>query len=229
MRPIITFALTAVLTITFASCRKPQATQQGDVLVITENSKTDWVSELKNKDPLRYDIKSISVYFRFDTIINNFEVNGIFYPTYDEDNMADYFHGWFYEVGAWLFFRNVETGKEYVWTDFVEDCHCFKKTFMSKNVYDIVTADGFRGFKNGDNYIFDYNTFVYDDAENPFYRYAEYQFWDVDNDGEDELLLGFYDGGPHGITLYETYEMTDSGLVSKSLEFDEHSHFNLKK
>ena len=59
------------------------------------------------------------------------------------------------------------------------------------------------------------------------YRYAEYQFWDVDNDGENELLLGFYGGGPHGITAYETYEITDSGLVSKSMAFDEHSHVKI--
>lgn len=60
------------------------------------------------------------------------------------------------------------------------------------------------------------------------YRYAEYQFWDVDNDGENELLLGFYGGGPHGITAYETYEITDSGLVSKSMAFDEHSHVKIR-
>ena len=98
---------------------------------------------------------------------------------------------------------------------------------MSKNVSDIINADGFDGFKNGDSYIFDYDTFVFDDAENPFYRYAEYQFWDVDFDGEDELLLGYYGGGPHGITAYDAYDMTDSGLVFKSMVFDEHSHVDL--
>lgn len=194
-----------------------------------ERSPLPWVRELEYNNPLRNDTNYISVYFRFDTIINNFEVSGIFYPTYDEDNETDYYHGWFYEVGARLFFRNVETGKDYVWTDYEESCHCFKRIFSSKNIDGIITADGFRGFKNGDTYIFDYNTFVYDDAENPFCRYAEYQFLDVDNDGKDELLLGYYGGGPHGITLYEAYKMTDSGLVSTSMTFDEHSHVNFKR
>lgn len=183
-----------------------------------------WISELESKNPLRNDTNYMSVYFCFDTIINNFEVSGIFYPRYDD---PDTFHGWYYEVGARMFFRNVETGKEYVWTDFVDSCHCFKSIFMSKNVSDIINADGFDGFKNGDSYIFDYDTFVFDDAENPFYRYAEYQFWDVDFDGEDELLLGYYGGGPHGITAYDAYDMTDSGLVFKSMVFDEHSHVDL--
>lgn len=205
------FALVA-LCLAFASCGKS----------------SNWVSELESKNPLRNDTNFTSVYFRFDTIINNFEVSGIFYPTYDEDNEGDFFHGWYYEVGARLFFRNVETGKEYVWTDFVDSCHCFKSIFMSKNVHDIVTADGFRGFNNGDSYIFDYDTFVFDDAENPFYRNAEYQFWDVDFDGEDELLLGAYGGGPHGITSYDAYDMTDSGLAFKSMVFDEHSRVDLE-
>ena len=44
----------------------------------------NWVQELKNKNPLKDSTNYISVYFRFDTIINDFEVSGILYPFYSE-------------------------------------------------------------------------------------------------------------------------------------------------
>ena len=44
---------------------------------------------------------------------------------------------------------------------------------------------------------------------------AEYQFYDADFDGEDELIIGSYVGGPHGSPCYDIYDMTDSRLVQK--------------
>ncbi len=169
----------------------------------------NWVQELESKNPLKDSTNYISVYFRFDTIINDFEVSGILYPYYSGKS------GWSdIENGVRLFFLSRKTGKEYIWTDWDNSCSCFQNIFMSKNVYDIVHSEGFSGFKNGDTYIFNYDTHQSANAQNPFFKYAEYQFYDIDFDGENELLLNYYHGGPKGGLMSEPYEITDTALVS---------------
>ena len=171
-----------------------------------------WVSDLERKNSLKDSTNYISVYFRFDTIINDFEVSGILYPNYSDKS------GWSdMENGARLFFYSRTTGKEYIWTDWDSECSCFKNYFMSRNVYYIVHSEGFNSFHNGDTYIFHYDTTTAKYANNDLLPYAEYQFYDADFDGEDELILGYYFGGPHGSPSYEIYDMTDSGLVMKSV------------
>jgi hypothetical protein len=89
------------------------------------------VQELESKNPLKDSTNYISVYFRFDTIINDFEVSGILYPYYSDKT------GWSdIENGVRLFFYSHKTGKEYLWTDWDNSCSCFQNIFMSKNVYD---------------------------------------------------------------------------------------------
>ena len=170
----------------------------------------NWVQELENKNPLKDSADVISVYFCFDTIINDFEVSGILYPIYSPKT------GWSeYENGARLFFHSRKTGKEYVWTDWSPKWRCHKNVFMSKNVYDIVMADDFKGFHNGDTYIFHYDTKPSIEPRSPIFPQAEYQFFDVDFDGEDELLLNYYRGGPKGCLASEIYDITDTALVLK--------------
>lgn len=172
--------------------------------------KPGWIRELESKNPLKDSTQYTSVYFCFDTIINDFEVRGVLYPTYDD------VHGWdAYENGVRIFFHSLKTDKEYVWTDWAEYSHCFRNTFMSKNVYDIVTSEGFNGFKTGDTYIFRYDTTPLPEPKNELYPNAEYQFYDVDFDGDLELLINYYHGGPYGCTCYEIFEITDSALVRK--------------
>ena len=66
----------------------------------------NWVQELENKNPLKDCADVISVYFRFDTIINDFEVSGILYPRPAEN------YGWeAHESGVRLFFHNLKTTK----------------------------------------------------------------------------------------------------------------------
>ena len=179
-------------------------------LIACSNTQPNWVYELESKNPLKEDTNFVSVYFRFDTIINDFEVSGILYPSYYEE------YGWdAYENGVRLFFHNIKTGKEYVWTDWDEESRCFKLFFMSKNVRDIVSAKKFRGFKSGDYYVFRYDTTHHYYSDNDLLPYAEYQFFDADFDGEEELILGYYAGGPKGSPWYQVYEITDSVLVEK--------------
>ena len=169
-----------------------------------------WVIELEAKNPLKDNPNFTSVYFRFDTIINDFQVSGIFYPSYSKE------YGWdAHENGARIFFHNLKTGKEYVWTDWDDESGCFKSYFMSKNVANIVSDKKFRGHKNGDYYVFQYDTTPATYSDNNLLPYAEYQFYDADFDGTDELILGMYTGGPYGSPSYEIYEMTDSELTLK--------------
>ena len=180
-----------------------------------------WVRELETKDIHKGCANNISVYFRFDTIINSFEVSGILYPNYSEE------YGWSYaENGARLFFYNQETDIEYTWTDWKKEYQCFKNTFMSKNVQDIVLSEDFKGFHDGDYYTFHYDTSTQKNPQNPLLPNAEYQFYDIDFDGEDELLLNYYHGGAKGGSAYEIYEMTDSGLIRKDVVGKE-GHFAL--
>ena len=169
-----------------------------------------WVQELVKKNPLKDSANYTSVYFRFDTIINDFEVNGIFYPSYFSE------YGWdAHENGVYLYFHSLNTGKEYCYTTWDNTCGCFSSYFMSINITNIVSSKPFDGFKNGDAYIFRYNTTIDTTSDNSLQPYAEYQFYDADFDGEDELIIGSYVGGPHGSPCYDIYDMTDSRLVQK--------------
>ena len=176
-------------------------------------TKPDWMQELQDKNPLKDSADVVSVYFRFDTVINDFEVRGILYPFYDEK------YGWSAsENGVRIFFHSLKTGKEYVWTDWDEDSQAFKWLFMSKNVYDIVRSEGFNGFHSGDTYIFKYDSRPSIEPQSPILPYAEYQFWDIDFDGENELLLNYFRGGPKGSLISEIYDITDTALILKQPE-----------
>ena len=171
------------------------------------SSNAEWVQELAEKNPLKDSANYTSVYFRFDTIINDFEVNGIFYPSYFPE------YGWdAHENGVYLYFHSLNTGKEYCYTTWDNTCGCFSSYFMSINITNIVYDKSFGGFKNGDAYIFRYNTTIDTISDNSLLPYAEYQFYDADFDGEEELIIGSYVGGPHGSPCYDIYDMTDSAL-----------------
>ncbi|GEM_PF-4893499 len=89
---------------------------------------------------------------------------------------------------------------------------------MSINITNIIHDEHFDGFKNGDAYIFRYNTTIDTTSNNSLLPYAEYQFYDADFDGEEELIIGSYKGGHHGSTSYEVYDITDSGLIEKGVD-----------
>ena len=173
-------------------------------------SNAQWVQELAEKNPLKDSANYTSVYFRYDTIINDFEVSGIFYPSYFPE------YGWdAHENGVYLYFHSLNTGKEYCYTTWDNTCGCFSSYFMSINITNIVSSKPFAGYKNGDAYIFRYNTTIDTISDNSLLPYAEYQFYDADFDGEEELIIGSYAGGPHGSPCYDIYDMTDSRLVQK--------------
>lgn len=180
-----------------------------------------WVRELEAKNPLLNDTNFISVYFRFDTVMNDFEVSGIIYPLYDKQ------YGWSAcENGVRMFFHSLKTGKEYVWTDWDEACQSFKWYFMSYNIRKMVYDKNFAGFKNGESFVFEYFTTPAKYSNNTLLPYAEYQFYDADFDGEEELILGYYAGEPRDCVCFEIYDITDTALVRK-VPIGDHFYFCL--
>ena len=204
----ILFTLLAIILLA-SSCTKQINTDAPQKV----SSNSQWVQGLANRNPLKDSTTITSVYFRFDTIVNDFEVNGIFYPSYFPE------YGWdAHENGVYLYFRSLKTGKEYCYTTWNDTCGYFSSYFMSINISNIVCDKTFDGYKNGDAYIFRYYTTIDTISDNSLLPYAEYQFYDADFDGEDELIIGSYVGGPHGSPCYDIYDMTDSRLVQKKAD-----------
>ena len=170
---------------------------------------------MQQKNPFKDSTNITSVYFRYDTIVNGYEVSGVFYPIYQEVYKNDSWGGWSYESGVYMIFRNVETGNEFIfdkmgkWISGDDDCGYF----ISSNILDIF-SNSFKGFGKEDAYIFNYN----DEQvcqDNPLLLDADFQFADVDFDGIDELVICTHGGGPRGSNSYDAYELTTNGLVLK--------------
>ena len=213
-----------VICFCFIACTKQPA---DSTMPYKVSSDAQWVLDLQQKNPLKDSANYTNVYFRFDTILNDFDVSGILYPKYYEE------YGWEpHESGVRLFFHNLKTDKEYIWTNMNYEEEAYKPYFMSINVTNIICKKRSKAFKDGDAYIFRHDTRTYEYSDNSLLPYAEYQFYDADFDGEEELILGYYVGGPHGSPSFEIYEMTDSGLVEKEVEaecyfwLDESTKFN---
>ena len=205
-----------------ASCGHRNNTHRID----NELEKEAWVQELEQHNPIANDSKYISVYFKYDTIVNGYDVRGIFFPSYFQEYID-------YKNGVIMYFRNLATGKEYEYTDFDKAYKKSKLSFTSRNIENIIADSLFTGFKDGDVYIFHYDISNYEDSSNNLLPNAEFQFYDADFDGTDELLIGCLRGGQHGCTYYEIYEMTDTALVEKRLidsdetfGFDYNTSFN---
>ena len=212
----ILFTLLAIILLA-SSCTKQINTDAPQKV----SSNSQWVQELMTKNPLKDSTNITSVYFRFDTIIEDFEVKGIFYPSYYPE------YGWeAHENGVFLYLHSLKTGKEYCYTTWDDICGYFSSHFMSINITNIVSDKRFCGYKNGDAYILRYNTTIDTTSDNSLLPYAEYQFYDADFDGEEELIIGSYVGGPHGSPCYAIYDMTDSGLVEKKAE-GENGYFGI--
>ena len=205
----ITPLLTIILIV--VSCTKQTDTTKPYKV----SSNAAWVEELKKRNPLKDSANITSVYFRYDTIVNGYEVSGVFYPIYQEVYKNDSWGGWSYESGVYMVFRNIETGNEFIfdkmgkWISGDDDCGYF----ISSNILDIF-SNSFKGFGKDDAYVFKYHNEQIC-SENPLLLDADFQFADVDFDGEDELVICNHGGGPRGSNSYDAYEVTTDGLVQK--------------
>jgi hypothetical protein len=103
-------------------------------------------------------------------------------------------------------FRDISTGKEFQYIN--------REKFSSYHTDLITSAEGFDGYKDGDVYHIEYVTKPNPFEESPIDYYLPFQFYDVDFDGEKELLINDYYQGQQG-NNYEVFEIADSGLVAK--------------
>lgn len=223
MKTFITLALTAVLAITLTSCSNPKV------------SDLDWMQELELKSlqlksPYLDNPDILRVYFQFDTIVDDYKVSGIFYPTSDDD--AKNYYG-----GVSMYLRNVVTGREYELTNYDHKSHKFTSNFISENIYDITEDSAFNGFRDGDSYVFAYHNehdtmhwVGYDEPEIfPLKSNAEFQFYDVDFDGEDELLISCCIEVSYQHPMFEVYELNKRGLKKRNLKINSLTRFDQKR
>ncbi len=219
MKPIISFVLSAALAITFASCDSPKV------------SDSNWVQELQQRNPLKDNPDFVSVYFTFDTIVNHYKVSGIFYPTAADNDAKNY------NCGVFLYLYNIVTDKEYELTNYNHKSHMFTSSFVSKNICDIIEDLAFNGFSDGDSYVFTYHDehdtmhwVGYDEPEIfPLKSHAEFQLYDVDFDGQDELLICCCTEVSYQHPMFEVYELNKQGLKKRDLKINSLTRFDLKR
>lgn len=209
------------------SCAKQSTTRQPYAI----SSNAEWVQELQQNNPLRDSADICSIYFQYDSVVNNFEVSGIFYPRYYEPNKNDKKYGWFDDGGVTLFFHDITTGKIFTFSTIKggrvdEDSF----TYRSKNVSNMYYSDDFKGFKNNSAYIFTYYDTPNKTTISPLLSEAEFSFFDADFDGENELLIACYHGGAMGKTCYQVFDITEEGLLEKKCDdyfwIDDDSEFD---
>ena len=137
----------------------------------------------------------VSTVLIFDEPVSGYNVSGTFYPF---NAISETGH-------VELTFAPVGGGKALVFSD-------ADLKFTDKSIYDYVFSEGFSGFHDGDTLICHYTDAKHPDFDSPLNYDAGFQFFDVDFDGEDELLINdFYRGkcGNH----YTVYEITSDGFV----------------
>ena len=86
--------------------------------------------------------------------------------------------------------------------------------FTGKNICDYVFGERFDGYHNGDTLICHYFDNPHPGFDSPLYYDAEFQFFDVDFDGEKEFLINDYYRGKCG-NQYTVYEIGPDGFVLK--------------
>ena len=163
-----------------------------------KNTEPEWVTRLDEMSSYMQGDTLIDTYFKYNQIINGYEVTGRWRPFNKEC-----------EIGPVLMnFRNIETGDEFQY---------FNPRYRSYDTDNVTYSKGFKGHQKGDIHFFDYayhglfecfrkrNQNLFDGHSSPF------QFLDIDFDGKDEFIASDYYTGEVGLN-YEVYEITENGL-----------------
>lgn len=148
-----------------------------------------------NEQPMEQN--QVCVKLVYDKPIEGYEVTADWQPFEVKDCETGYIT---------INFRDISTGKEFQYIN--------REKFSSYHTDLITSAEGFDGYKNGDTYTIQYVTQHNPFEESPINYYVPFQFYDVDFDGEKELLINDYYQGQQG-NNYEVFEITDSGLEAK--------------
>lgn len=178
-RILIIFALTALCIIGCENGKK--------------NTEPDWVARLNEMSSYMEGDTLIDTYFKYNQIINGYEVTGRWRPFNKEC-----------EIGPVLMnFRNIETGFEFQY---------FNPRYRSYDTDNVTYAKRFKGHQNGDIHFFNYTSPDTFNCNSPIEFISSFLFMDVDFDGKDEFIASDYYTGEVGL-YYEVYETTDNGLV----------------
>lgn len=134
----------------------------------------------------------------YDKPIDGYEVTADWQPFEAKDCETGYIT---------INFRNVSTGKEFQYVN--------REKFSSYHTDLITSAENFDCYKDGEVYHIEYVTKPNPFEESPIDYYLPFQFYDVDFDGEKELLINNYERGQQG-NGYDVFEISDAGLKEKS-------------
>ncbi len=153
---------------------------------------------------------ALTVHIKYDTPVNGYMVTGEFYP-FDAQS----------ETGqVELHFKAPSGGQSFIYSNVGKTENGNPETpakFTGLNLCEYISTDENTLFHDGDTLVFHYNTEAGILENSSLYYYAEFQFFDVDFDGEDEFLVNDYYRGKGG-NNYEVYEITPEGLNKKSFE-----------
>ena len=143
----------------------------------------------------------------YDGIVNGYQVSGDFYP-FSSTSQTGQVVLRFAPVngGDTLVFSNVGCLEEYNSEN--------PAKFTGKNLCDYVFSEEFSGFHDGDTLLCHYYDTMHPEFDSPFLYDAEFQFIDIDFDGEEEFLINDYSRGQCG-NQYVAYEISGNGFVLK--------------
>lgn len=148
-----------------------------------------------NEQPMEQN--QVCVKLVYDKPIEGYEVTADWQPFEVKDCETGYIT---------INFRDISTGKEFQYIN--------REKFSSYHTDLITSAENFDCYKDGEVYHIEYATKPNSFEESPIDYYLPFQFYDVDFDGEKELLINDYYQGQQG-NNYEVFEITDSGLEAK--------------
>lgn len=153
-----------------------------------------WVNALDRVELPTTKDSLIKVYFKYNQLVNGYEVTGRWMP-FEPHN----------ETGSVIMnFRHTTGGQSFQYIENIYHNFDMDKITFSK---------GFKGYQNGDVYYLDYITNDNPDEykDSPLYYYAPFQFYDVDFDGEQELIINDCDQIKGGNT-YRAYKVRDNDI-----------------
>ena len=148
-----------------------------------------------NEQPMEQN--QVCVKLVYDKPIEGYEVTADWQPFEVKDCETGYIT---------INFRDISTGKEFQYIN--------REKFSSYHTDLITSAENFDCYKDGEVYHIEYATKPNPYKESPIDYYLPFQFYDVDFDGEKELLSNDYYQGQQG-NNYEVFEIADSVLVAK--------------
>lgn len=158
-------------------------------------SKMAWMEQL---DALCEKRQDINIYMKYNEPIGPYEVTMLWQP-FTSDS----------ETGLLIAnFRDTVTNRSF---QYVND-----EKYTSYHIYQIVYGEGFDGHRDGDVHYLSIATPEQEYClDSPLSYYASFQLYDVDFDGEDELLVSDWYQGQTG-NMYSAYDITPTGLEEKT-------------